>query len=356
MYSLYMLCSLVAVWGQARAMRAGRPRDWALFVIGTTGLLWTHWFAVLQVATQQVVLLVHVVRSRRAARPVARTVWGWAGSLAGLAMLLAPLLLVVGPQLAAYAGRGAGLDVTPSQTGGSAANLTGDLSIYRLAVNAVWAVAGYHANETMVLLVAMWPLAMLAAFAMLGRGPWRPGTDVLVAVATIPMLVLFGLGALKSNLFEVRYVIGSLPAVLLLLARAADLPRRRAGTVAAGTALALASIVGLADQQLNADNPRRYAFDAAIRSVAADAAPGDVVAYAPTFLAPVLSYYAPELEARPLTSIDPDRTDGRIHVVASFLDEQPQASEVGAALAELEQARGRGERREAGNVSIWTFP
>ncbi len=355
MYSLYMAFSVLAMWGQGRAMRDQRWSSWGWFALGTAGLRWTHWFALLQIGVQQAVLLVHVIRRRRLGHRVGLVLARWAAVIGAVLVTVVPLLFLLGQQLAAYGQRGAGLDEMPSQTGAAAADLAADLSIYRLAVNWAWALAGYHANDTMVLLVALWPLAMLVAFAVLGRGPWEPPTFVLVAVAVVPVLLLFGLGGLKSNLFEIRYVIGSVPAILLLIARAAVLPARTAGAVVATGALVLASVVALADEQMNYENPRRYAFDTVITQLAASIDEGDVVAFAPTYLDATVEYYGPDLDARPLDGLDPDRVDGDIHVIASFLDEEPAASAVGAALAALEQDRTLVSETTTGNVSVWTF-
>lgn len=355
MYSLYMVFSVLAMWGQGRAMRDHRWSSWGWFALGTAGLLWTHWFALLQIAVQQVVLLVHVIRRGRLGHRVAPVLGRWAAACGAIAVTVVPLVSLLGQQLAAYGQRGAGLDNMPSQTGAAVADLATDLSVYRLAVNWVWALAGYHANDTMVLLVALWPLAMLAAFAVLGRGPWEPPTFVLVAVAVVPVLILFGLGGLKANLFEIRYVIGSVPALLLLIARAAVLPARTAGTVVATGALVVASAVGLADEQMNYENPRRYAFDTVITQLAETTDEGDVVAFAPTYLDATVDYYGPDLDARPLDGLDPERIEGDIHVVASFLDVEPAASAVGAAISELEQERTLVAETTTGNVSVWTF-
>lgn len=355
MYALYLLFSVLAIWGQGRAMRDGRWAGWAWFALGTAGLLWTHWFAGLQVATQQAVLLGHVVARRRAGHRVGPVLGRWAVTLVGIGLLVAPLVPLLTEQLAAYGQRGAGLDATPSQTGGAVSDATGTLSAYRFAVNLAWAVLGYHADTTMTMLVALWPLGMLAAFAALGRGPWRAPTWLLGAVALVPLVVLYGMSTLKANLFEIRYVIGVLPAILLLAARAVDLPRRVPARVLAGGALVLASTAGLVDQQVNEQNPRRYAFDEAVARVSADADPGDVVAVAPWYLEDAIEYYGPDLEVVRLSDVDPDEVDGTLHVVASFLENPEPATLVGERVTRLEQVRELVDEHKTGNVSIWTF-
>ena len=80
-----------------------------------------------------------------------------------------------------------------------------------------WAVLGYHSNATMTALAALWPLGVLLALALLGRGRSWP-TLLVVACALVPGVALFVLGQLKPFVFEVRYFIGAVPLALLLIA------------------------------------------------------------------------------------------------------------------------------------------
>ena len=106
----------------------------------------------------------------------------------------------------------------PGQAGAGSSTLGGTISIYAVGANLIWAVLGYHADGAMVQIAALWPLLMLLALVMLGRG--RSGPSVLLlALVVVPMAALFVVGSLKRDLFELRYFSGAVPAMLLLAAR-----------------------------------------------------------------------------------------------------------------------------------------
>src|SRR5688500_9965062 len=153
----------------------------------------------------------------------------------------------------------------------------------------------------MTSLAALWPLLMLLALLMLGRGrSWT--TAALATAAVLPAVALFGLGQLKPFVFEVRYFIGAVPLVLLLVGRAlTSWPVRRGPTTLACTLAIGALAAGLADQQLNGSNPRVYDFKGALTQLKGEAEPGDVVVFTPPYIDTVIAYYGDgKLEAWPL--------------------------------------------------------
>src|SRR5688500_10435785 len=98
---------------------------------------------------------------------------------------------------------------------------------------------------------ALGPHLLLLVLSRPARGRSRR-TLILVAAAGLPAVVLFALGQLKPFVFEVRFFIGAVPLVLLLLARALTSWTARRATQVAAAALATALLAaGLADQQLN---------------------------------------------------------------------------------------------------------
>jgi hypothetical protein len=208
----------------------------------------------------------------------------------------------------------------------------------------------------MAQIAALWPLGMLASLLALGRKPART-TGAVAALAIAPMVVLFAVGTVKRDLFELRYACTAVPLAVLLASRAvtALAVSKRALSIA-GTALVLTMVVGLVDQQLNGANPRRYDFDGALAEIEARAGPGDVVLYEPVYLADVVEYYAPDLEARPLSSVDRLAGSGRVFVVTTerVTDSRASAARVGDALARLEQnGRTEVDRFTTPNVAVW---
>ena len=182
---------------------------------------------------------------------------------------LAPFAL---DQFAANEAGGRGFQ-QPAQAGG-AVEPGAAPGAYAALTNAAWAVLGYHSNATMTAIAALWPLGLLLALALLGRGRSWP-TLLVVACAAVPGIALFALGQLKPFVFEVRYFVGAVPLVLLLLARGLTSWAQRPAVVGLACAAAVAALgLGLADQQLNGSNPRVYDFKDAVHSIEARAQPG----------------------------------------------------------------------------------
>ena len=106
--------------------------------------------------------------------------------------MVAPVIPILQTQYAAYANRGIGL--IPSQAGAGSSTIGGTISIYAVGANLIWAFFGYHADGAMVQIAALWPLLMLLAFVMLGRGRSGPSL-LLLALVVVPMAALFAIGS-----------------------------------------------------------------------------------------------------------------------------------------------------------------
>ncbi|WP_239313028.1 glycosyltransferase family 39 protein, partial [Frankia sp. Cj3] len=357
MYPLFLLFGVTATWAQARVLKAGGRGAWVVYTLASAALLWTHYFATLQVITQQIVFAVIVWRrhgTRRTSRDGPGILVPWLASLAALTLLAAPLVPFASAQLHAYGTRG-GVGFA-AQAGDTVA--TGGhplLSIYSIGANGVWAVWGYHSDAIVATLVAVWPVGMLVAFLLLGRG-WSRSSLLLAATVLVPVLCLFALGTRKENLFEVRYFVGILPGLMLLAGRALTSWLRTTPGMLLGVGLAtLTLVVALVDQQLNPSDPRLYDFDGALKHVTAHAQPGDIIVYTPIYLVDVVDYYAPGL---PSYGPGPGvlaraRSARHVFVVGSFLSDPNVAVDTGALLARLELSRRVVNTFHAPQVIVW---
>lgn len=357
MYALFMLLATVATTALARALAAPTPARFAAWALAAAGMLWTQWFGILVVG-------VHVVAGLLAARAA----WG-DGRLMGRRLLLGilassllvivaclPLADLLGDQLHAFTQRRA-VAVAPSTAGAVAGDPAAELSVYALLANGIWAVWGYHADDAMAQITALWPLLMLGALAFLGRMPSRSST-LLMAVAAVPAAALLAAGSVKRDLFELRYFCAFVPAILLLGARALTTATRRTTTLGVSAIAVTASLaVGLIDQQLNGANPRRYDFEGALAAVSHRAQPGDVLLYEPAYLGDVIDYYAPDLDSQPLARWRTTASgEAAVFVLSTrrVADSRGTAARVGHVLAQLEEG-GRRITTRVGrpNVDVW---
>jgi len=217
----------------------------------------------------------------------------------------------------------------------------------------IWAFFGYHADGAMVQIAALWPLLMLLAFVMLGRGRSGPSL-LLLALVVVPMTALFAIGSRRSDLFELRYFCGSVPAMLLLAARLLTATTvRKVAVVATSAVLTAVMVLGLVDQQLNGANPHLYDFKSAFARIEADAKEGDIVLYEPDYLAEVVHYYGPNLTSQVVGSEVP--ADVTVWVVATekVLADKNSAAELGNQLVKLQEHHTIASRHALPNVTVW---
>ncbi len=350
MYMLLMVLGVCALWAQLRILRrSGVGLDgpaiaqsgwggwggwwpWIVYTVCTAGLAWTQYFGLWQVAFQQAVFVVVLVvrwRRHRSAGPLALA---WVVSAVIILATLVPLAALAHQQFSVHQSTGQAFGVTVKGAD------SGSIGIYSVLTNVAWGFIGYHSDAAMATMVALWPVGMLIALGLLGRRP-RPVSFYLVGAVVTPIALMFALGMLKSNLFEIRYMSTIVPVLFLLTARAvtAVVVSQRV-TVIVTLALVVVLCVGLVDQQTSSTNPRRYDFREAVHLVDAQARPGDIVYFRPSDLWSVVGYYGPGLHARSLSADPPLPSDGhRVFLITSpsLMDGTTDQAAVTSAIDEL---------------------
>jgi hypothetical protein len=357
MYALFMLLGTLALWAQVKVLRDGRTRFWVAYAGITIALLYTHYFAVIPIAIQQVVFAVAAWKRAKAGHSVRSLLIGtW---LTWLALLIAaaPLASFAAEQFSHSQAAGMGFGGAPS----AAAPLSipgSSASLYAILSNFVWAIWGYHANSTMLRIAALWPLLMLLSLALMGQRR-SASTRVVLALALGPVVALLLIGLYKRDLFEIRYFIATVPMMMLLLARAvAGGPRRRMPAIVATTALGLTLVTGLADQQLNPNNPRDFDFRGAMQQIRSEARPGDTVIYAPDYLRDVVGYYSPGVRTESLSDAQAHGfpKSGHVFLMGSFLDDPGIAAQVGSGRYSLGERPHRLMRTiNRKRIHIWEY-
>jgi Dolichyl-phosphate-mannose-protein mannosyltransferase len=345
-YALETLFATLAVLGCVRALRYGRARDWALHAVAAALAVWTHWFAIFLVAATELVILSAVLERRRKHIEVRPLLVGWGLSSVALLCQLAPLALLASEQARATG--------TSGGYAGAVAGDAGGVSFYTATSNIWWAVFGFHPDAVTSVLSAVWPLLMLASLLMLGRGMSRAAA-VLLACSLGPVLALLLLGIGNSQVFDVRYFLVAVPPFLVLLARlATSWPKSARGRVLAVGGIAALLSIGLADQQLDANNPRRYDFREALAESRTH--PGEVLLYEPKELRYVLDRYAPNVTARPLDGVLPTRAQApRVEVLTSFADQPRYRQAIDRQVGALRATRKLQSRESLPGVSLWRF-
>ena len=344
MYAFVTLFGVLALLTQVRVMRSPTVGNWALYILATSALLWSHYFGLLLIGVQQVVFIYLILQRRRAGEADRALMVGFAYSAAVLVLQLIPLL--------AFA---AGQYDSTSGAAGSPAGTYDSLSFYAVVANMAWALWGYHSDGITELLAALWPLFLLLSLLLLGRGGSRQ-TIVLAAAALVPIVLLFFVALFDRELFEVRYFLVTIPLLFLLVARLVTgwLRSQRGRAIAVSVVMATL-LIGLLDQQLSDDNPRLFDFRGAIEAIEADAGPRSVVIYEPPDMRYVLEYYAPELRRQPLARSNPRRIRGTpVFVLASFQDNKAFFARTNKFIGQLDFFRRKVKTRQDARRRGWT--
>ena len=358
-YAFFMLFATLAVWAQVKVLRDGRVRYWAAYGALTIALLYTHYFSLIPIAIEQLAFAAVIWNRSRNGESVKSLVTGYWITWIAIAIAVAPLVPYVHQQFTNDVTTGQGLSGGTPSAGAASTGVsqTGHPNVYALLANFVWAVWGYHTDSTMLRIAALWPVLMLVALALLGRGR-SPMTMLVLGLAVIPAFVLMAIGFKDRFLFEVRYFSGAVPMLMLVCARAVVTSSARRLPVALLTVvLAATMIVASADQQLAKSNPRDYDFRSALEMVRSRARPGDTLLYAPIYLNDVIEYYTPKVRAEVVNSTKPAvPTHGKVFFLASFLDQPGIAGEVGAEKYALDHSRRHLVRTDhLAKIDLWEY-
>ncbi|MCW2979451.1 MAG: hypothetical protein JWO14_1178, partial [Solirubrobacterales bacterium] len=351
MYAQLMLLATVAVWALYRALESDRFRYWIVYALAGAGLAWTQYFAFLPLIVFEAAIPLVLWQRRREGEPNAKLIVGAVLAAILMAALIAPLIPFAHHQFTVNQAAGKGFD-SPSQVNGGVEN---QVSLYAALTNGIWALVGYHSAATMANLTALWPLLILLALMLLGRGRSR-ATLLLLAGVLVPTAMLTALSLDQPFLFEVRYNLTAVPLLLLLGARAVTTwPHTGRGKAAVAVAAIAVLGVGLADQEWNGTNPRSYDFEGALDEVAARSGPEDVLMYMPHDLNNLVSYYPPGLQVRRLGPNMPAAKVPRVFVMESFFEDPANDEATRKALVKLRGERELVRRIKFSQVDVWEF-
>ncbi|MEA2481052.1 MAG: mannosyltransferase [Thermoleophilaceae bacterium] len=263
-YGMLLLLSTAALWLLLVALERGDRRAWAAFALVSIAALYTHYTAAFPLA--------------------AGVAWGlWQAPERRRAVLMASgaVALAYVPWLP-HLGANPLLELGTPLSFESAVRFSG-----RLLPGHPYVTLPELPGKPALVLFAL-ALVVAAAACLVRR---RPGTSrggappplillALVALATPAGLVLYSL--LKTDIFQPRYLLASLPAYALLIGALLVGPRGRLALATSAAALAAVAWGGISTA-FDAGR-RRPPYNDAAAFVEAHAKPGDAVADVPLFL------------------------------------------------------------------------
>jgi mannosyltransferase len=344
-YALVTLFGTLAVVGATRAIRRGRPADWALHAVAASLAVWSDWSGLFIVAALEAGFLATAIHRRRTGAPVRAFATAWGLDTLALGCQLAALGVLFASQL----GHGGGLS--------GVANVSASgVSFYTTVSNVSWGLLGFHPATVTGVISALWPLGMLASLLMIGREAGRRAW-LLLACALFPAVCVFALGVAVPGAFDVRYALTAVPLVFILNAYVATAwPRSRLGRTLVVGGILLLLTGALVDQQLNPNNPRRYEYRQAFAQVQREAHPGAAVFFEPAALRPVAAREAPGLRASPLTRTLPTRAHASsVFVITSFSNSPRLLALLNREIGALRATRHLVSFHSYPGVDVWWF-
>jgi 4-amino-4-deoxy-L-arabinose transferase-like glycosyltransferase len=345
MYAFVALFGLLALLTQVRVVRNPSTKNWALYILATAALLWSHYFGLLLIGVQQLIFIAVLLQRRSSGEPSRALAVGFGYSIVVLILQLVPLLAFAEGQFS-----------STKAAAGAPAGTFEPLSFYAVMANMAWALWGYHSDGITQLLAALWPLFLLVSLLLLGRGGSRQ-TIALGIAALVPIVLLFFVAVFERQLFEVRYFLLAVPLLFLLFARlVTGWIRNPTGRALVVGGVMLTLLIGLIDQQTSDENPRLFDFRGAIEWIEARAGPRSVVIYEPPDMRYVLEYYAPELSRQPLNRTNARRARGSpLFVLASFQDNPAFFDRTNKVVGQLDFFRQRTGRFRTPETEVTEF-
>jgi 4-amino-4-deoxy-L-arabinose transferase-like glycosyltransferase len=274
MYSLIMLLVFAGYLAVLRALESASPLRLALVALVTALLIYTQYWCFYLVAVAGALLVVRAVRA--GAGPVRRAAQRVIGAIVVGVLTFIPWIPTFAYQ-ARHTGTPWGNARVPwSSTAEALARFAGD----------------DHNGETFILLFALLALAVIGVFGRSLDGRrieldlrTRPGVRAVAILAFGTLVLGTTLSFAAGSAFDSRYASVMFPFYALVVALGISLftdPKVRAGV------LAVVVLLGLVGGIRNVTTNRTQAGQATT-IIAANARPGDVVAYCPDQIAPSAS-------------------------------------------------------------------
>ena len=301
MYALLALWAVLSTWALLNWL-AGAGRGWAVaYTLLAAAGLYTHYFFPAVLAAHGLLVLVRAfsrgsLSSDRPSSAVRRpSAAAFAANSSPLSWPLAPWLLMAAAAVALYA---PWLPIFLRQVGGRQGQRPA-LPAF-LGDAGRWLVLGQTIGRD----EALWALLAAAALVVLGlvAGRWR--ALVPVALALIPLGLMYGVGATDPAFYKFLLVV--VPFLCLLMGLAWAVPRRRLWLPAALTAVVLAGNV-LSLAHLYADPQyARADYRAIAARIAADDRDAGVILVAPNQWEVFTYYHRGGAPVYPLPTGQPD--------------------------------------------------
>ena len=269
MYSMLVLVTLVSQYFFLTLVATDRRTAWAGYAAFAVVGIYTHYFFAFVLAAQGIYVLLMWRRLPRTTIP----------KMAGVAALVGAAYL---PWFLYFRANGSASETRPNLPEPSSVDFSNVYSQF---------IFGFQSDAMNTLLVSTWPLLVLGALASVRVGVRLDrATAYLIVAAFVPVVLAFAVSHLVTPFFVSRYMIATLPALLLLVVKFIGSLTK---PVARGLAVALlaVTVVSTVVQAASPDTPADEEYRAVAELVEEGATTRDVVVLSSPFTVYPFEYY-----------------------------------------------------------------
>lgn len=267
---MYTLLGLMATLSQYYFIRILQHRKgWLGY--GVTALIgaFSHYFFMFNLATQA---LYYFMNKKRFVP----------GDFKRFVTVAVLVIMALGPWLFYFFSLGAGKNTSPHLTRPSTVDFFNAFSQF---------IFGFQNNYVNTLLLSSWSLIVLLAFFAVKRGQrLSPELSYIVTAAFVPVVMAYVLSFIHEPFFLSRYMISSVPPLLILIVWFISNYRRRPAMVAS-IVLAILIVITSYRQITSAATPVKENYQAVAESVKARATSSDIIVMSAPFTVYPFEYY-----------------------------------------------------------------
>jgi len=254
-----------------KLLRTPKPLFWVLFVVTAILGVYTHYFFGFVLLTEGLAFLL-----LRKNLPIKHGIIKLGLSAVAIVAALAPWILYV-------ASLGAASNTQPLLGQPTAVDLFGTYMQFLF---------GFQVDAVNTFIISLWPILLLFAFFALKRKGMKLSNEVVLFImtATIPIVGAFILSIAVKPLYESRYLIVSLPALILFVSWLLT-QYRPAIAYAVRSALVILILILFGVQATNPRAPVQEDYSSAVAYLNEKASASDVIVLAAPFTVYPVEYY-----------------------------------------------------------------
>jgi mannosyltransferase len=267
MYSLLVLVSLINQYFFIKILKTGK--GWKWFALSALVGAYTHYFFLFVLATEGIFYLMN----RKQFAP---------GTFKRLLIVGIMVTIALAPWLYYFHSLGSASGTRPDLARPSTVDFFNAYSQFLL---------GFQDDRINTIILSSWPLLMLVGLLAIRRGKAITSEQLFIAtMATIPVLLAYGLSLVVTPFFLSRYLIASVPSIFILIICLLSKYKKAAALIGA-LLLIIATALGSIQQAVSANTPVKENYQQVVAYIDDRVQPQDLVVLSAPFTIYPFEYY-----------------------------------------------------------------